>query len=49
MACSKWVKLKFWRKEPSPEEQLDQIQLSMFHEAMSLERKRSKRKRVYEV
>jgi len=43
------MNLKFWKKSPSAEEQLDKIRLEMFHEAMSLERKRSKRKRTYEV
>lgn len=40
---------KFWKKEPSPEEQLDRFHLVMYEEAMRLERVRSKRKRSYEV
>lgn len=40
---------KFWKKAPSAEEQLDRIQLSMYEEAMRLDRARNKRKRVYEV
>jgi hypothetical protein len=40
---------KFWEKAPSAEEQLDRIQLSMYEEAMRLEKARTKRKRIYEV
>jgi hypothetical protein len=43
------MKLKFWRKAPSAEEQLDQLQLEMVREAMRLEKARCKRKRTYEV
>jgi hypothetical protein len=43
------MRCKFWKKEPSPEEQLDRLRLVMCEEAMKLERARCKRKRVYEV
>jgi hypothetical protein len=43
------MRWKFWKKAPSAEEQLDQIRLEIFHEAMRLERARCKRKRTYEV
>jgi hypothetical protein len=49
MGCFKWLKLKFWKREPSAEEQLDQFQLAMYEEAMTLEKTRSKGKRIYEV
>jgi hypothetical protein len=42
-------RLKFWNKEPTPEEQLDRFQVLIYEEAMKLERARCKRKRIYEV
>jgi hypothetical protein len=40
---------KFWKKTPSAKEQLDEIDLEMYEEAMRLEKARDKRKRSYEV
>jgi SHS2 domain-containing protein len=43
------MNLKFWKKAPSAKEQLEEIDLEMYDEAMRLEKARSKRKRTYEI
>jgi hypothetical protein len=43
------MRYKFWKKAPSPEEQLDRLRLAMYEEAIKLEKARCKRKRIYEV
>jgi hypothetical protein len=43
------MRVKFWKKEPSREEQLDLFRVLMYEEAMKLERARCKRKRIYEA
>jgi hypothetical protein len=43
------MRLKFWKKTSSAEEQLDRLRLLMYEEAIKLEWVRCKRKRIYEV
>jgi len=38
------MKWKFWHREPSWEQIIDDVKISMFNEAMLLERKRLERK-----